>query len=129
MNKLLSSIALFNVATALDSEKESGSLLDLVITDDEEETYWIMAPRPGYDVPFDLRSDELVILTADAADTDAAIAGVVEAQFWNIGGDKFNTETCVMTLNDADFDTYWDSFTITEDEVECATYGGQTGLI
>ena len=88
-----------------------------------------MAPKPGYQVPFDTRSDELVILTSPVVDTDDSIAGVINAGFWNIGGDKFNTELCEMTLVDTDSDTYWDSFSITEDAANCATYGGKTGLI
>ena len=123
---------LLNTATAShsrESEKEAGSLLDQVVDDDGVETYWIMAPKPGYEVPFDTRSDELMILTADVADTDESLAGVINAGFWNIGGDKFNTENCEMTLVDTDADTYWDSFTITEDAENCATYGGKTGLI
>ena len=59
-------------ATALDSKKQPGSLLDLYVDDDGVESYWIMAPKPDYDIPFDLRSDELVILTAALADTDPA---------------------------------------------------------
>ena len=72
MNKLFTQFALLNAATALDSLKEPGSLLDLYVDDDGVESYWIMAPKPDYDVPFDLRSDELVILTAALADNDAA---------------------------------------------------------
>ena len=34
-----------------------------------------------------------------------------------------------MTLIDADLDTYWDSFIITEDPDNCPDKGGQQGLI
>ena len=122
-----------------------------------------MAPKPGYRLPFDHRSDELLIMTelpegadaaasdgadatdADAADADAAndadadaatdansdsVANgkVIRAEFWNVGGDRFNTNTCKMTLIDVDSDTYYDSFTIAEDD-DCQDYGGKQGLI
>ena len=34
-----------------------------------------------------------------------------------------------MTLIDADSDTYWDSFTIAQDEDNCKDYGGKQGLV
>ena len=85
-----------------------------------------MAPKPGYE-NFDLGSSELMILSSAQSELDTS--GVVKAEFWNIGGDRLTTDTCEMTLADTDGDTYWDSFTITEDEVNCVTYGGKTGLI
>jgi hypothetical protein len=88
-----------------------------------------MAPKPGYEVPFDIRTDELIILTADAADNDASVNGVINLEVWNIGGTAFKTETCVMTLVDTDSDTYWDSFSISAGDTDCLTYGGKTGLI
>ena len=85
-----------------------------------------MAPKPGYS-EFDLGKDELMILSSDAQ--ESAELPTVKAEFWNIGGDRFVTDTCEMTLTDTDLDTYWDSFIITVDEVNCPTYGGKTGLI
>ena len=103
-----------------------GVLLQEVVDDEGITQYWIMAPKPGYD-KFDLGKDELMILSSDAP--ESASAGVVKAEFWNIGGDRFNTDTCEMTLTDSDADTYWDSFVIAADLVNCPTYGGKTGLI
>ena len=46
----------------LNNKKLPGDLLELVEDDDGATTYWIMAPKPGYQVPFDVSKDELVIL-------------------------------------------------------------------
>ena len=108
-------------------------LLEAVEDDEQNVKYWIMAPKPGYKPgKFDLGKDELMILYSDTADSDIA-EGESEfsltAEFWNIDGDRFNTDTCNMTLTDSDGDTYWDSFAIAEDEDNCQTYGGRSGLI
>ena len=90
-----------------------------------------MAPKPGYR-KFDLGKDELMILYSDTPDTDIAEGDSefsMTAEFWNIDGDRFNTDTCNMTLTDSDGDTYWDSFALAEDEDNCPTYGGRSGLI
>ena len=85
--------------------------------------YWVMAPKPGYEVPFDLGEDEMVILQGATAD-----AAEVTAIFANVDGDKYKMEECTMTLADDDGDTYWDSWTIAADADPatgtCATYGG-----
>ena len=66
MNKLLLTFGMVNAATAntqlINYGKGQNSVLDKVTDDEGEEFYWIMAPRPGYEVPFDLRKDELLIL-------------------------------------------------------------------
>ena len=88
-----------------------------------------MAPKPGYG-KFNIGEDEMMVLYSDAPEVDSA--GVIKAEFWNIGGDRFDTDYCEMTLEDTDGDTYWDSFTIAEDALkpgECLTYDGRTGLI
>lgn len=69
-----------------------------------------MAPKPGYG-NFDLGKSEMMILSSDTPEVDSA--GIVKAEFWNINGDRFDTDTCEMTLTDSDGDTYWDSFVIT----------------
>ena len=154
---------LFGWASAFQSQKrflpfnstqEPGTFLDEVIDDDGNVQHFKMAPKPGYSLPFDHRSDELLIMTelpegndatvsdadaddadadadadaddADADDADAAGNGkVIKAEFWNVGGDRFNTNTCKMTLIDVDSDTYYDSFTIAEDPDNCKDYGGK----
>ena len=65
MNKLAWTFALLNSATAIDSQKGKNSLLDEITDDAGETKWWIMAPKPGYDTPFDLRKDELVILQSE----------------------------------------------------------------
>ena len=63
MNKAALTLALLNnSATAINSQKGKDSLLDEVTDDSGQTTWWIMAPRPGYTTPFDLRKDELVII-------------------------------------------------------------------
>ena len=66
MNKLVYTFATLNLAASnnqlINYGKEPGAILDLVTDDEGNEFYWIMAPKPGYDVPFDLRRDELMIL-------------------------------------------------------------------
>mgnify|MGYP006114375435 CR=1 FL=1 len=101
--------------------------MDTVVDDAGNSQSWIMAPKPGYRLPFDIRGDELVIMKSALG--EVANAGFIVAEFWNVGGDKFNTNTCTMTLIDAETDTYWDSFTITEDVENCKDYGGKQGLI
>ena len=76
MNKLAWTLALANSATAqINSQKGQGSLLDLVTDDNGNEIWWIMAPKPTYEVPFDLRTDELVIIQAEFADQAGVING------------------------------------------------------
>jgi hypothetical protein len=48
-----------------------------------------MAPKPGYDSPFDMKSDEFV--TLESQDNDESNIG---ATFNSVGGDITKTETC-----------------------------------
>ena len=94
-----------------------------MVDDEGNSKNWIMAPMPGYTIPFDLRKDELVIMSSELGEVDAA--GVIKADFWNVGGDQFNTNYCEMTLIDADADSYWDSFVISEDLDNCPDKSNQ----
>ena len=86
MNKVtLLSLIGATSADPFSTGKAPGTFLD-VVTDDEGNTnYWIMAPKPGYEVPFDLRADELVIMSSEVDEVTAT--GVITAEFWNVGGD------------------------------------------
>ena len=46
----------------LNTQKLEGPLLESVIDDDGAEYFWVMAAKPGYEVPFDITKDELVVL-------------------------------------------------------------------
>ena len=86
MNKLtLLSLIGASSANPFNSGKAPGTFLDVVIDDEGNTENWIMAPKPGYQVPFDLRSDELVIMSSDLDEVEAL--GVIKAEFWNVGGD------------------------------------------
>ena len=125
--KNISAICLIGLSLAEDSVdpfgQAPGSFLDAVFDDEGTIEYLKAAPKPGYSVPFDLRSNELVIMSSDVEEFEAG--GIIIAEFWNVNGDKFNTNTCEMTLIDADSDTYWDSFTVTVDDENCKDYGGK----
>lgn len=83
-----------------------------------------MAPKPGYQVPFDVSSDELVILQGDIAE-----ATVVKAIFSNINGEKYKSETCELTLAEGDIAGKWGTFTITADPDNCELKGGKAGVV
>ena len=61
----------------------------------------------------------------------------MRAEFWNIGGDEFAQEECLIVLSDDDDVPSWDSFTITPtldaDGVEvvdgCPTYATKEGKV
>ena len=59
--------------------------MDTVVDDAGNVQNWIMAPKPGYRLPFDIRGDELVIMSSELG--EVAAAGVITAEFWNVGGD------------------------------------------
>jgi hypothetical protein len=59
------------------------------VTVDGDDTYAVMAPKPGYDSPFDMKSDEFV--TLESQDNDESN---IEATFNSVGGDITKTETC-----------------------------------
>ena len=109
-----------------------------MIDDNGSETWWIMAPKPTYTVPFDLRQDELVIIQSDTKDQTGKLQNVplteatLQAQFWNIEGDSFSEESCLLLLKDEDDVPSWDTFELTapdDDADGCATYAGQTGKV
>ena len=108
----------------LNTQKLSGDLLESVIDDDGAEYFWVMAPKPGYELPFDITKDELVVIQGDTSD-----AAAVSATFANIGGDRYKTEYCALTLADAAGTGKYDSFTVTVDAVGCPTYGGVEGVV
>jgi hypothetical protein len=105
----------------------AGPLLDTAVDPEGNDVFWVMAPKPGYEAPFDLGADELVILEGETA-----LAGEVTATFANIGGDVYKYEFCKMTMT-ADADGFWASFIVAVDADapvgDCATYNGQSGTI
>ena len=113
---------------ALNNSKAAGPLLDTAVDPEGNDVFWVMAPRPGYEIPFDLGADESIILEGETAD-----AAEVTATFANVDGDEYKMEMCTMTLADDDADGFWDSWTIAEDaDAEtgtCPTYGGQAGTV
>ena len=127
MNQLIAFL-LFNAANAqMNNQKAPGDLLDLVTDDEGVDYYWVMAPRPGYDVPFNVGEDELLILQGETADAASVIA-----TFANVGGVKYEIETCQMELSDVGGLGYFDTFTIaqsTTEEATCGTYLGQSGSV
>jgi hypothetical protein len=119
MNKLVTTFGLLSATYAqIESAKSTGNILELVTDDNGDEVYWIMAPKPGYDVPFDLRSDELLVIYGPDQDFLGIRSGTtisdskLNADFWNIGGDEFNNELCSIVITDDDADDVFDTFLI-----------------
>ena len=112
------------IVTVLNTQKLAGDLLESIKDDDGVEYFWVMAAKPGYSVPFDITKDELVVLQGAASN-----AAAVSATFANIGGDRYKTEYCDITLASAAGTGIFDSFTVTVDAVGCPTYGGVEGVV